>query len=220
MTTTTRSIADQVAEFDVGFAETIGPDLSGVFAREQQDLLDAGTPAGVVAPGDALPAATLRTPADEAVELADVLGGAPAVLVLYRGAWCPYCNIALQHYERTLAPALRERGVGLVAISPQTPDGSAAAVANGELSFTVLSDPGNVLAARLGIVTAPSEEAQQAHTALGFAVKDSNADDTPGIPFPTVLVIDAGGTVRFVDVHVDYTTRTETETILEAVATL
>ncbi|MFM2475303.1 AhpC/TSA family protein, partial [Burkholderia cenocepacia] len=76
------------------------------------------------------------------------------------------------------------------------------------------------LAGELGILTAPSAEAQEAHTALGFAVKDSNADDTPGIPFPTVLVVDASGTVRFVDVHVDYTTRTESDEILAAVAAL
>ncbi|WP_144720122.1 peroxiredoxin-like family protein [Agrococcus jejuensis] len=220
MTTSTRTVADQVSEFDVGFAETIGPDLSAVFAKEQADLNAAGTPAGAVAAGDPLPDATLTTVDGQQVTLASVLDGAPAVIVFYRGAWCPYCNITLQHYEQTLAATLREQGVGLVAISPQTPDGSQAAVANGELSFTVLSDPANALASQLGIVTAPSAEAQEAHTTLGFAVQDSNADDTPGIPFPTVLVVDASGTVRFADVHVDYTTRTETEEILEAVAAL
>lgn len=220
MTTSTRTVADQVSEFDVGFAETIGPDLSAVFAKEQSDLNAAGTPAGAVAAGDPLPDATLTTVDGQQVTLASVLDGAPAVIVFYRGAWCPYCNITLKHYEQTLAATLREQGVGLVAISPQTPDGSQAAVANGELSFTVLSDPANALASQLGILTAPSAEAQEAHTTLGFAVKDSNADDTPGLPFPTVLVVDASGTVRFADVHVDYTTRTETEEILEAVAAL
>lgn len=220
MTTSTQSVAAQVSAFDVGFTETIGPDLSAVFAAEQADLVAAGTPAGAVAEGDALPDATLTTVDGEQVALSSVLAGAPAVVVFYRGAWCPYCNITLKHYEQTLAPELRSKGVGLVAISPQTPDGSAAAVANGELSFTVLSDPANALASELGILTAPSAEALEAHTALGFAVLDSNADDTPGIPFPTVLVVDAAGTVRFADVHVDYTTRTETGEILAAVAAL
>ncbi|WP_419817594.1 hypothetical protein [Glaciibacter flavus] len=66
-------------------------------------------------------------------------------------------------------------------------------------------------------MTAPSSEAQEAHTGLGFAVKDSNADDTPAIPYPTVLVIDPDQTVCFADIHVDYTTRTETAEILAAV---
>ncbi|WP_168770894.1 peroxiredoxin-like family protein [Orlajensenia flava] len=157
---------------------------------------------------------------DAETTIAEVAAGRPAVLVFYLGAWCPYCNLTLNHYNETLAPALAERDVALIAISPQHADGSRAAVANGDLGSTVLSDPDNRLATALGIVTAPSHEAQQAHAALRFAVKDSNADDTPAIPFPTVLVIERDQTIRFADVHVDYTTRTETAEILAAVDAL
>ena len=69
-------------------------------------------------------------------------------------------------------------------------------------------------------VTAPNAEARAAHTQLGFDVADSNADGTAAIPFPSVFVIDEDGTVRFADVHVDYTTRTEVATVLEAVDAL
>lgn len=218
--TTTSTIRDQIDEFNVGFNTTIGPDLAAVFAGEQADLTAAGLPAGVVQVGVRLPDAVVETIEGDQASLSAVIGEGPAVLVFYRGAWCPYCNLTLKHYQQTLAPELASRGVGLVAISPQTPDGSRVVVANGDLGFTVVSDPGNVLAAAVGIVTAPSDAAQQAHTALGFAVKDSNADDTPAIPYPTVLVLDATGTVAFADVHVDYTSRTETDQILTVVDNL
>lgn len=216
---TTTTISDQTADFTRGFDATIGDELAAVFAGEQRDLVAAGVPDGAVAAGDRLPEATVLTVDGESVPLASVTGEGASVIVFYRGAWCPYCNITLRHYDATLAPALRERGVSFVAVSPQTADGSRA-TGDGELGFAVVSDPGNVLAAQLGIVTAPSDAAVEAHTALGFAVKDSNADDTAAIPFPTVLVVDAGGVVRFADVHVDYTMRTETEQILEAVDAL
>jgi peroxiredoxin len=170
--------------------------------------------------GDTLPDATVQTVDGENRSLTDLIGGAPSVLVFYRGAWCPYCHITLRHYNETLAPRLAEQGITFVAISPQTPDGSRETVANGDLGFTVVSDAGNVLAGRLGIVTAPSDAAQEAHTALGFAVRDGNADDTPAIPHPTVLLVDEDRVVRFADVHVDYTTRTETDVILQAVEDL
>lgn len=218
MSTPTRAtIGDQVAEFNVGFNETVGPDLAAVFAAEQSDLTVAGVPHGTVAVGDVLPEADVVGTTGATVALSDLLGDGASVLVFYRGAWCPYCNITLKHYNETLAPELAERGVALIAISPQTPDGSAAAVTNGDLGFTVVSDPSNTLSGALGIVTAPSAAAQEAHTALGFAVKDGNADATPAIPYPTVVVVDADRVVRFVDIHVDYTTRTETEEILHAV---
>jgi peroxiredoxin len=215
-----QTIAAQVADFNTGFTAQIGPTLSAVFDGEQRDLVAAGAPAGAVSVGSRLPDATLRTPAGEQVSFAEVLGGRPTVVVFYRGAWCPYCNLTLKHYQEALLPELTAAGVQLVAISPQTPEASEQSVANGGLEYPVLSDPSNVLAAELGLVTAPSAEAQAAHTELGFAVADSNADGTAAIPFPTVLVVDAAGVVRFADVHVDYTSRTEVPTILDAVEPL
>ncbi|WJL96137.1 peroxiredoxin-like family protein [Microbacterium sp. ET2] len=215
--TSTTTIAAEVADFVPGFSEAVGSKLSAVFDGEQRDLREGGVPDGVVSVGDTLPAATVFDAQGQAHDLAALLGERPAVLVFYRGAWCPFCNITLAHYQRTLAPALAERGVALIAISPQTPDGTAAAVEKGELGYTVVSDPGNALAHELGIVTAPSAAAQEAHIELGFAVKDSNADDTPAIPFPSVIVLDSSRTVAFADIKVDYTERTETSEILEAV---
>lgn len=217
---TTSTIAHRIDEFNTGFEAAIGADLYRVFTDEQRALLDAGVPANAVTVGSPLPEARLIDASGTQIDLATVVAGAPAVLVFYRGAWCPYCNVALKTYQAELAPILRDAGVALVAISPQTPDGSATAVQEWELDFTVLSDPANALSRDLGIFTEPSGEAREAHTALGFDVADSNADGTAGIPFPTVLVIDAQGVVRFADVHVDYTSRTESADILAAVRAL
>lgn len=217
---TEQTIARQVHDFNEGFTAQIGPDLSAVFDGEQRDLRAAGVPADVVGVGDATPDAPLVTPTGERTSLSAVRGDAPTVLVFYRGAWCPYCNITLRTYQQELLPALEGRGTRLVAVSPQTPEAAEQSIANGELAFPVLTDPENELAGRFGIVTEPSAAARGAHTALGFDVADSNADATAAIPFPSVFVIDAGGVVRFADVHVDYTTRTEVAEVLAAVDAL
>jgi len=214
------TIAEQVSDFNVGFNEQVGERLAAVFAVEQGDLAAAGVPAGSVVVGAVAPDARLLDVDGNEVSLFDSVGDSSAVLVFYRGAWCPYCNIALKHYQQELLPELHKRGVALVAISPQTPEGSSAIVGNGELGFTVLSDPSNRLVRELGILTEPSADARAAHTDLGFDVADSNADHTGGIPFPTVLLIDSGRVVRFADVHVDYTSRTEVPAILAAVDSL
>ncbi|WKK73049.1 redoxin family protein [Rathayibacter oskolensis] len=107
---TTSTIGAQSAEFTTGFTEAIGDELAAVFAAEQADLVSSGVPSDAVAAGDRLPSATVVTVDGDTVHLASVLGRGPAVLVFYRGAWCPYCNITLRHYSATLAPALAERG--------------------------------------------------------------------------------------------------------------
>jgi peroxiredoxin len=215
-----RTIAEQVDVFNADFTQQIGPELTQVFSQEQLDLAAAGVPSGAVAVGDTVRDAELLTTDGTTTTLAAALQGKPGVLVFYRGAWCPYCNIALQTYQRDLLPRLRDEDVELIAISPQTPEASEQTVRNGGLAFTVLSDPANAFIRELGIITEPAGAARQAHTELGFDVADSNADHTGDIPFPTVLVVDAQRRVRFADVHVDYTTRTEVPTILAAVDAL
>lgn len=214
------SIADQVSEFTEGFNAQIGSDAAKVFDDEQSGLRDAGVPASAVRLGDTIVDATLVDTAGGEVSLSETVGESAAVLVFYRGAWCPYCNLTLKTYQADLLPRLRERGVALVAISPQTPEGSERSVANGGLEFPVLSDPGNVLVRALGIQTEPAAEARAVHSDLGFDVADSNADATADVPFPTVLVVDRDGKVVFADVHVDYTTRTEVDVVVAAVDAL
>ncbi|WP_156485674.1 peroxiredoxin-like family protein [Tsukamurella pseudospumae] len=190
-----------------------------IFAAEQRSL--SGTaPTGVASPGTPLPDGAVLDPYGTPTTLRAVLGGRPAVIVFYRGAWCPYCNLTLHTYQAELAPALAARGVELVAISPQKPDGSLSAAEKNELTFAVLSDPGLAIADALGIVTAPSDDARAAQLELGLDVTAANADGTTRLPYPTVLVVDAGGTIRWIDVHPDYTTRTEPSAILEVVDAL
>jgi peroxiredoxin len=110
--------------------------------------------------------------------------------------------------------------VALVAISPQAPDGSLSTKEKNQLSFTVLSDPGNQLADRVGIVTAPAAEARSAQLQLGLDLATVNADATIGLPMPTTIVVGADRVVQWIDVHPDYTTRSEPTEILAALDTV
>ena len=78
-----------------------------------------GIPNGVIAAGALLPDADLLDPFGAAVRLHDANGDRPAVVMLYPGAWCPYCNITLRTYQSEILPGLTRRRVALVAISSQ-----------------------------------------------------------------------------------------------------
>ncbi|MDX1873561.1 redoxin family protein [Mycolicibacterium sp. 120266] len=192
-------------------------ELLEVFAAEQLALERSGLPGSLAAPGIRVPTVSLLHVDGTQVASDDLFANGPTVVVFYRGSWCPYCNMALRAYERDLLPALRARGVQLVAVSPQTPDGSVASRDNNELSFTVASDPGNQLAAALGILTAPSTEALDAQISLGLDLREVNADGTVGLPMPTVAIIDTERVLRWIDVQPNYAKRTEPQQILDAV---
>lgn len=143
-------------------------DLVAPFRAEQADLDAAGIPAGVAKPGSAQPDGELLDAHGAPVTLASVRAGRAAVVVFYRGAWCPYCNIALRTYQSELVPALAVRGLTLIAVSPQKPDGSLTAQQTNELTYSVLSDPGNQIASRLGILTEPTPDAVASQAKLGL----------------------------------------------------
>ncbi|HEX3425524.1 MAG TPA: peroxiredoxin-like family protein [Acidimicrobiales bacterium] len=212
--------ATTIAQQVTALAETIASqpqnEVMGAFAREQVHLAGLGAPKGVLPVGANLPDAELVDPHGASTTLYQALGEHVAVVLFYRGAWCPYCSIALNTYQTELLPELASRGVPLIAISPQAPDGSLSTQEKNELTFTVLSDPGNRLAASVGIVTAPSAEARSAQLQLGLDLTAVNADGTIGLPMPTTLVVDADRVVQWIDVHPDYTTRSEPAEILAA----
>ena len=215
--TTTFTIAEQVDGYHQATAGQLPTEIAEAFAAEQRDLAAAGNPSGVAQPGTALPDGNLLDVAGQRTTLARILAGKPAVIVFYRGGWCPYCSIALRTYQARLVPALAERGISLIAISPQTPDGSLSTKESKELTFTVLSDQGNQIAGQLGILTAPSDGTRAAQLQLGLDLTQVNADGTTALPMPTVVIADAGRVIRWIDVHPDYSTRAEPGQVLEAV---
>ena len=127
-------------------------------------------------------------------------------------------NLTLRVYQDKLAPELDARGVALIAVSPQKPDGALSMQGKNELSFTVLSDPGNQIGARLGILSAQGDDMRAARAKLGVNVAATNADGTDMLPMPTVVIVDTTGTIRWIDVHPNYTIRTEPAEILAALA--
>ncbi len=203
------TIASQVAALHKGRSD------DNVWAIEQAALSrDTVTPALPL--GANFPDSELLSPTGEATTLAATLSGSAGVVVFYRGAWCPYCNIALATYRTQLSKPLAQRGIVLVALSPQVPDGSLTMQEKHDLDFAVLSDPGNQIAGALGILTRPSDAAREAQLAHGLDLTRVNADGTTALPMPTVAIVDRDGKLAWIDVHPDYSTRTEPQQILDA----
>jgi peroxiredoxin len=214
------TIREQSAQLKAAAAERLPAEVVDVFDRSVQDLLDEGVPPGVVTVGDTLDSFMLKDATDTPVTLDQLVASGPAVIVFYRGGWCPYCNLALRTYQQDLLPRLSAFSASLVAISPQTPDESLSTAEKAKLDFTVLSDPGSRLARQVGIVFQQADDVLAAQRKLGLDLAQVNAEGSTQLPRPTVLVVDQDRTVRFVDVQPDYTARTEVADILAALGDL
>ncbi len=163
--------------------------------------------------GDKIEDFTLPGADGKPVSLAELVADGSAVLVFYRGQWCPYCNLTLRTYQQELWPELEKRGATLAAISPQKPDGPVPG-----LGFPVLSDVGSTVGRSLGLSYPVSDVVREAMKTLGTDLEAVNGSWE--LVHPAVVVVGRDRVIRYVDVHPDFVTRTEPAAILEAVKSL
>jgi peroxiredoxin len=187
---------------------------------QRATLVETADPDAWVKAGDTVEPFVLLDVEGGELTLKDLTANGPAVLVFFRFAGCPACNIALPYYERALQPTLKALGVPLVAISPQVPERLGEIRARHDLSFKVASDPDNALGRRLGILYTADEASQAAQRAKGAFIGDTTGTGTWELPQPTVVVIGRDHVVRFADVSPDWLVRTEAGPVIAAVRAL
>lgn len=170
-------------------------------------------PNTAVQPGSQLPDFTLSDALGNQVSSAALLSKGPVLLTFYRGSWCPYCNVAVSFLQKYLAD-FEARGVQLAAVTPELPDNTLSTREKLGLKFHVLTDRGNGLGRKLGIVHSQSElrSYMEGH---GIDLKKSNGDDSYEMSLPATLLVDGNGIVRNVYVDPDFRNRLDPKVALE-----
>ncbi|WSQ15243.1 AhpC/TSA family protein [Streptomyces sp. NBC_01231] len=199
--------------------QQIPADIRQVMRRAGQELADSGQADRALAVGGQAPDFRLPSATGECVSLTGLLAAGPVVLTFYRGAWCPYCNIALralqQHHDEITA-----RGARLVAVSPQIPDQSLSLTEKHQLAFSVLSDVGSDAAKQYGLAFDLPDDLAAVYDRLGFDLQRVNGGHPRTLPLPATYVIDREGVIRWAFVDADYTKRAEPSDLLAALDAL
>jgi peroxiredoxin len=178
-------------------------------------LARAGTIPSALKVGDSIPDVALRTVEDKEVRLRKLVADKPAVLVFYRGGWCPFCNLHLQSLAG-IQDDLAKEGVQLIAISMDQPSKLRETMQKDKLDYTLLSDSDARAVKAFGIsykVDDATLEKMKTHNVdLDAAAGNSNHI----LPHPAVFVVNTRGVIRFVHVNPDFKVRLEPSKVLEA----
>jgi peroxiredoxin len=182
--------------------------------RATEELIASGAANKALKAGDKAPAFTLDDPEGHPVSSADLLAQGPLIVTFYRGVWCPYCNMDLQAIEAVL-PELQKRGAKLVAISPQTAPNSRRSQRENKLSFPILSDPRNEIAALFGLRFAlPGYLTNLYKDVFKNDLEVINGDPSWTLPMPARYLIAQDGTIVYAEVNPDYTRRPDPQTLI------
>lgn len=169
--------------------------------------------------GETAPDFTLPDPTGQKVSLSSLLKEGPVVLVFYRGAWCPYCNMHLHVLNQSL-PEFRRYGAQLVAITPQQPDKSAKQLKKDGYPFLVLSDLDSSVMQAYRLFYELDPELVKVYQKFGLNVEDFNGPGRNVLPVPGTFVLDQKGVVRARHADTDYTQRMEPAEIIKVLKAL
>jgi peroxiredoxin len=212
-------LQQQLDAFKAEFVRTAPAGRPALYEAKIEELRASFALERAIRTGDQAPDFTLPDPQGRALSLGTLLESGPAVVTFYRGGWCPYCNIQLRAYQAAL-PEMTVLRARLIAISPQVPDGSLSTAEANHLTFDVLSDVGNRVARRFGLVWSLPEELRAALRSNNKALPDINGDDSWELPVPATYVIARDGVVALAAIDVDYRNRLEPDAILAALRSL
>jgi peroxiredoxin len=87
-------------------------------------------------PGDPFPRLSISTTGGQSLAIPDAFAGDFAVVLFYRGSWCPYCNAQLRAFEQA-SQTLADNGIRVVALSADDKETTAELVAKHKLTFPV-----------------------------------------------------------------------------------
>lgn len=183
-------------------------------ARLAKNMPDPGIAIGKLAPDF-----TLSDAYGKKINLQQALKEGPVVLVFYRGAWCPFCNLHLHALKQRL-PEFKQHNAQLIAITPQTPDKSAEQIKKSELGFTVLSDLDSQVMKNYKLYFELEPKLINIYKRVGLDVEEFNGKSRAVLPVPGTFVIDKTGIVRAMQADTDYKKRMEPEDIIQALKKL
>jgi len=144
----------------------------------------------------------------------------PAIVISFRGGWCPYCNMQLSELRHVL-PEIDEMGIDVLFLSGDRPELLYSSLDDDTrndidgLHYKILSDADANAAIAFGIAFRASEKTIAGRHKKGQDIDGSSMALHGVLPVPSVFAVDAEGVIRFAYSNADYKIRLPVDELLE-----
>jgi len=207
------TLRDAIDAYNAEKAKRVPPEILAAMARATASLKSSGIEDGAPRRGDTMPDFELPNQHGERRRLYQYLAQSPVVLNIYRGGWCPYCNMEMKALHDAL-PRIEALGARLVGMAPEMPDRALATTERHQIGIEILSDAGNRVAEQLGLVFSLPEELRPIYQKIGIDIPAYNGDDSFRLPVPATFIIGQDAKILYAFVNADYTQRLEPAEII------
>lgn len=213
------ALKDEIDAYNAAKQKKVPAEILTIMAEATEELKRSGIEDRALRTGDTMPDFELPNQHGERRRLSDYLAESPVVLNIYRGGWCPYCNMEMKALHRAL-PEIESRGARLVGMSPETPDKAMSTAERHEIAIDILSDAGNKVSEQMGLVFELPQALRPIYEKFGTDLVAYNGDDSFKLPVPATYIVGQDGVIVFDFVNADYTLRLEPSEIVAKLAAL
>jgi len=213
------TLKEKIEEFKKESASKIPEDDRKIMEQATEDLIKTGIEENILKVGSKAFDFTLKNFDGTDVTLSNRAEKQPVILSFYRGGWCPICNLELNYLQSRLSD-FEKYNAALIAVSPEQPEFANETVERHDIKFPVLSDIGNQVAEKYGLVFKMPENLIKIYKKFGLDVAKYNGNDKWEIPIPATFVIDKNMIIKYAFGKADYSKRAEPDEIIEVLKTL
>jgi peroxiredoxin len=164
--------------------------------------------------GDKAPAMRGIDQNGKKVSLKDILKNGEAVLIFYRGQWCPYCNKQLSQLNDSLS-YITAKGGTIITITPETADNIKKTVGKTKASFSILEDKGLVIMKDYKVSFAVDEKTIEKYKGYGIDFAKANGENGANLPVPATYIVGKNGKIKYVFFNADYSKRASVKDIVD-----
>jgi len=207
------SLQSQLDELTAKLHAMVPADRLAVVDRTAEELVSSQLAQRALKAGDHAPQFELPDGDGMRWRLENMLRGRPLVILFYRGRWCAYCNTQLAAMQ-AIHQQIAQAGASLIAISPQTQKHTYMTRDMHKLRFPVLSDEGNQVARKFGLVYRLSPELQTVYESIMTKLPGYNGDQSWELPLAATYLIQPDGKITWARVDADWRQRPEPEELL------
>jgi peroxiredoxin len=178
-------------------------------------LVHAAPVPTVLKVGDSIPDVILRTVDNQEVKLRTLVAEKPAVLVFFRGGWCPFCNAHLSSLL-SIEQELNKEGVQIIAIGMDKPSVLRKTMQHDKLDYTLLSDSDATAIKAFGIAYKVDDATLARMKSFNVDLDAATGNSDHLLPHPAVFVVNTSGIIRFAHADTDFKVRLAASKVLEA----
>ena len=165
--------------------------------------------------GDAAPLFEGKDQNDKLVSLSESLEKSEsAVLIFYRGAWCPYCKKHMAELQENLQEIL-DKGSSVIVVTPEKSESIEKMISKTEATFSIIHDEDYKIMDAYDLSFKIDKETVPRFRKLTLnATRKANKNEDDILPIPATYVIGKDGKIKFLHFDEDYRNRSSMEDIM------